>query len=343
MKDLPIIKEHLKDKKYIVITSHRNPDGDAIGSSLGLQLYLEKLGHNVQVMYPSDYPDFVDFLEGIDKVSIYDEDPDGCNMTLEAADLIFCLDFSSLQRIDDMGAFIGALDTPKIIIDHHLDPEDFAVAKIWDTTASSTCELVYDFAVAMGDKTLIDKSISTALFTGILTDTGGLRYSTTSKLFRTVAELQENGVPNQQLQDYIFNSRSVKQIELLGHCLANRMEYLDEYNTCMIVLTSDDFENFNVQRGDLEGIVNHMLKIKSVKMAALITQQPKVVKLSLRSKGDFSVQQFAQKHFRGGGHKNASGGHSFTSLHSTIKKFKSLLPEFKEGLNKIETIDVTTV
>lgn len=334
MDSIKEIKKLLSFPKDVVITTHRNPDGDAIGSSLGLMHYLKKLGHNVKIVSPSDYPMILSWMPEIDSIVVYDNEVEESKAIIEQAELFFCLDFNSLDRIDKVGELIAAKNCPKVMIDHHLDPEPFVDHAISNSSASSTCELVYEVICLLGDKALVDVTVGEALFTGILTDTGSFKYSTSGKLFAIVSELLDIGVDDYKLQDLIFNSLSAKHLRLLGHCLYNRMEILDEYKTGIIVLTKEDYANFDIQRGDTEGIVNYLLKIKDIKMAAFITEQPTIVKISLRSKGDFSVQEIAMKHFKGGGHRNASGGASFKSLRSTVKRFKELLPEYKELLNQ---------
>jgi len=335
MTNLPQLQELLSIPKDITITSHRNPDGDAIGSSLALFHFLEQKGHHVKVVFPSEYPAFVAWMPGADKILIHDIDPGACEFALENSDLIFCLDYNSLTRVDKMGDFIGSLEKKELVlIDHHLYPDiqsDYIYSK---PEASSTCEMIYDFVHLLGEANLITIDMAEAMLTGILTDTGSFRYSTTPHLFKVVASLIERGADDYKLQDLIFNSQTEKQLRLLGHCLNNRMEILDEFHTGIITLTRKDYEYYDIQRGDTEGIVNFLLKMKNIRMAAFITEQPTVVKLSLRSKGDISVQEIATKHFKGGGHKNASGGYSFTGLRSTVKKFKEILPEFKEMLTQ---------
>jgi phosphoesterase RecJ-like protein len=334
MENIAELKALLSIPKTIVITTHRNPDGDAIGSSLGLFHYLNREGHTVRVMAPSEYPSFLAWMPGADDIVIYDIEPERTVELIDKADLIFSLDYNDLERIDKMGEAIRECKAKKVMIDHHLFPEPFADFMLSDTTASSTCELIYDFLELLGAKNKIDPIIAEALFTGILTDTGSFKYSTSPKLFRIVADLVERGVDDVMLQDLIFNSMEEKNLRLLGHCLYNRMEILDEYHTGIITLTKEDYEQYNIQRGDTEGIVNFLLKLKNVRMAAFIHEQPKITKLSLRSKGDFSVQEIAKNHFKGGGHKNASGGASFIGLNATVKKFKSILPQYKEQLTK---------
>lgn len=335
MENIQELKQLLSYPKDIVITSHRNPDGDAIGSSMALYQYLTRcLGHQVTVIVPSEYPANLAWMPATDKILIYDISPEESKKEVEKADIIFCLDFNSLDRIDKLGDIIASLKTPKVMIDHHLFPDPFADYVLSDTSASSTCELIYDFMDMLGETGKIDPDIAEAMYTGILTDTGSFKYAISPKLFRIVASLLEKGVDDLKLQDLIFNSLYEKHLRLLGYCLDQRMEILPEYKTGIITLTKDDYAHFDIKRGDTEGIVNYLLKLKDIKLAAFITEQPTIVKLSLRSKGDFNVQEITKKHFRGGGHKNAAGGASFKGLRYTIKKFKGLLPDYKEELNK---------
>ena len=286
MENINELRHLLQQPRNIVITSHRNPDGDAIGSSLALYHFLRKYDHQVQVVFPSEYPDFVAWLPGAPQILIYDNDPQRSTEAVQAADLIFCLDFNSLDRIDKLGEAIAPLDTTKVLIDHHLDPDYFADYMLWRVGASSTSELIYDFMEQLEALEHLDASIGECLFTGILTDTGSFKYSTSPRLFRVVADLLELGIDDTKIQDLVFNSMREKHLRLLGHCLKNRMEIIPEYRTGIISLTRKDYEYFDIQRGDTEGIVNYLLKIKGIKMAAFITEQPTIVKISLRSKGE---------------------------------------------------------
>jgi len=334
MENLSTLRQLLAIPKNIVITSHRNPDGDAIGSTLAMYFYLNQLGHTVRMVLPSEYPEFLDWMPAIDDIIVYDLKQDRSKELTKNADLVFCLDFNSLDRIDKLGEILHHDAKGKIVmIDHHLDPEPFADFVLSEPTASSTCELVYDFLLMLDEKDKITAPLAESIMTGILTDTGSFRYGTSPKLYRTVAELIELGVDDYKLQDRITNSLKEKHLRLLGHCLNNRMEILEEYNTGIIVLTKQDYAHFAISRGDTEGIVNYILKIKKMKMAVFIMEQPTIVKISLRSKGDFSVQEIAQRYFRGGGHKNASGGASYKGLRSTVRQLKEILPLYEEQLN----------
>lgn len=332
MENLEALKQLLAMPQDVVIVTHRNPDGDAIGSSIGLSLFLQRNGHNTKVIAPSEYPDFLAWMPQTDDILIQDNEPEDVERAIKRATVIFCLDFNSLDRIDKTGELIGEVRCPKVMIDHHLFPEPFADYVLSETSASSTCELVYDFIHMLDMRQYLDPVVGECLFTGILTDTGSFKYSNSPKLFRTVADLLEIGVDDLRLQDLIFNSMEEKQLRILGHCLYNRMEILPEYQTGIITLTKEDYAYFDIQRGDTEGVVNFLLKLRNVKLAAFIHEQPKIVKLSLRSKGDIDVQEMAKRHFRGGGHKNAAGGASFHSLNVTVRRFKEILPEYQHQL-----------
>ena len=331
--DIIELQSYLSVPKDITLIAHRNPDGDALGSALGLRLYLEKKGHLVKIVMPSESPNTFSFLPHFYDIIVFDLKHDEARAALSNADCIFCLDFNGLDRVDKLGEVIQYSNAKKILIDHHLDPEPFADHMFSDTEASSTCELVFNFIEDLGDAGMIDEQIGNCLFTGLITDTGSFKYNTRPNTYNVAAKLKMAGVDDYALQDQINNSLKPKNLRLLGHCLANRMEILEDYGAALIHLTREDYANFDIQRGDTEGIVNYLLMIKSVNVAAFITEQPTIVKISLRSKNDISVQEIASKHFNGGGHKNASGGALYASLEDVIAKFKRVIPFF---LNKNE-------
>ncbi len=323
----------LKHPQDVVILSHRNPDGDAIGSSLGLAHYLRRNGHSVHVIVPSEYPDFLAWMPGVNDVLIFDDETEDATRVVKNGTLFFLLDFNSLDRIDKLGELLIGDARPRIMIDHHMFPEPEADPIFSDTTASSTCEMIYQFIDGLGQAAQVDKNIAECLYTGIVTDTGGFKYSTSPELFRTVARLLEHGADDYKVQDHIWNSMTEKQLRLLGHCLANRMELLPEFRTGIISLTKEDYKDFDIKRGDTEGIVNQLLRMPGIMIAAFIHEQPTIVKLSIRSKGDMDVQQICKANFRGGGHKNAAGGASFQPLTATVRRFKQLLPTYADEIN----------
>ncbi len=326
----PALKQLIHIPQNVAILSHRNPDGDAIGSSLAMRHYLEQYGHTVHVVFPSEYPEEFEALPGAEDILIWDIHTEECKQVLSRKNLFFLLDFNAYARIDRVGDYVKDLPNKRVVmIDHHLYPDEIADFVYSEPEASSTCEMVYRFIQGIGDGQRINPTVGKCIFTGIITDTGSFRHATNSTVYRIAADLVERGVDDTAVQDMIFNSQKERHLRLLGHCLTHRMEYLPEYHTALIWLSKKDYEMFSIQRGDTEGIVNHLLSMRDVRLAAFIHNQPTVVKLSLRSKGNIDVQQICEKHFKGGGHKNASGAYSHDSLRGTIEKFKDLLPEYK--------------
>ena len=233
-----------------------------------------------------------------------------------------------MDRVDKLGESIQFAKAKKILIDHHLDPEPFTDIEFSDISASSTCELVFKLIDDLGDRHKIDPSMGESIFTGLITDTGSFRYGTRPYTYEVAAALKQAGVDDYLLSDKIYNSQKVKHLRLLGHCLANRMEIMEDYGVGIMWLTRKDYADFDIQRGDTEGIVNYMLMIENVKVAAFILEQPAIIKISLRSKGDISVQEIAQKYFNGGGHKNASGGGVYASLKDVKDRVRKVMPEY---------------
>jgi phosphoesterase RecJ-like protein len=327
--DIKQIEEWLSYPKDVVILTHRNPDGDALGSSLAMRHFLEKFSHSVKVIIPSEYPTNFSWMPGLDDALIYDLNQEDCLAALEKAEWLISLDFNGLDRIDKLGKHIEKhSDKPSLLIDHHIDPEPFTDEVYSDTEASSTCEMLYKFIGMLDEVGKIDQTIAECLFTGIITDTGRFRHSTNKDVYKIAGDLKDLGIRDERVNDYIFNSYTEKQLRLLGYCLYKRLEVLEEFDTAIISLTREDYKRFNIQRGDTEGIVNYMMMMPHIRLAAFITEQPTIVKLSLRSKGDVSVQEIARNHFKGGGHKNAAGGSMRTSLSKAIKTFKSVIPPY---------------
>ncbi len=327
------LKQQLSLPKKIVLTSHRNPDGDAIGSMLGLFQVLIDLGHDVRLIVPSDYPEAFNWLAGCRKMIVHDRREAEANSRVEQADIIFSLDYNALDRVDNLGASIRKNKSAiKVLIDHHLYPEPFADYELSDTTASSTCELIVDFLDSLEWADKLTAAGATCLYTGILTDTGSFKYATSPKLFRTVARLLEAGANDYDIQNRIFNNNSLARLKASAYCIHETLVVLPEFATAYATLDQDDYKRLNIRRGDTDGIVNRILSLKGIVFAALITEQKDIVKLSLRSLGDFSAQQVATEHFNGGGHKNASGGRSNVSLKETVKKFESILPQYEHEL-----------
>ncbi len=322
MENIKELHSLLQQPKNIVILSHRNPDGDAIGSSLGLYWFLKEYHHHIQVIFPSDYPTFVAWMPDANKIMICDTEKEKSFEKILSADIIFCLDFNALDRIDPMEDVMKKTTAKIVMIDHHMFPENFSEFTLSKTDRSSTCELIYEFIDLLHETEKINQKIADCLYAGMITDTGSFKYNVFPSTMRVAGALLEAGANNDFIQEEIFNSLGEKELRLLGHCLYNRMEIHEELETGIIYLTKEDFETFDIQRGDTEGIVNYILKLKNVRVAAFIKEQPTIIKLSMRSKGDFSVQEIATKYFKGGGHKNASGGYFYGNIENCIDRFK---------------------
>lgn len=323
----------LLQSKNIVIVTHANPDGDAMGSTLGFMHYLRAKGNRACVITPTPYASFLKWLPGDKDVIVYTYQQELANKMLDQADLVCCLDFNALHRINELGEKIEKLNVKKAVIDHHLFPKDFQDVLISNTKASSTCELIYEIISLIDGEKAITEDIAHCLYTGILTDTGGFQFSCTSPRVHEIAgKLLELGVEPDKVQNRVFNSFNENRLRLLGHCLSNRLKIYPEYHTAMIYLTQEDWDNFKVKGGDTEGIVNYPLKMSDIYFSAFIIERPDLIKMSFRSKGDYNVNHFAGKFFQGGGHANAAGGKSMEDLDKTIQKFESVLPECKEDL-----------
>ena len=327
MEQLPQLKSLLAIPKSCVILSHRNPDGDALGSSLALSLFLQSMNHQVRVIFPSDFPVNFEWMPQTEEILIFDMNQKLVEETIKSADLIFCLDFNSLDRIDRIAPFILERNVPKVMIDHHIDPEPFADLVFSYDTLSSTSEIIYDLIREINPAKLKSKLILECLYTGLMTDTGSFHHATSPKVFQMMAEMKSNGLDDTRIQELVNNSQPDKYLRLLAHCLHNRMELIPEHQFGLIYLTKEDYRNYDIRRGDTEGIINYLMMLKSIRIGALVMNQPTIVKLSLRSKGEYSVQQVCRQHFNGGGHRNASGGSSKSSLEDTLQKLKEVIAQ----------------
>ena len=329
------VKTLLSSPKKIVIIPHTNPDADALGSSLGLRGYLLKKNHPVNVISPTDYPKFLNWMEGHKEVIVLNEKNESeIDFFIQNAEIIFCLDFNSLKRIDHLGSLVEKSKAIKILIDHHLDPDDFADFSYASIDAAATAELIYEFIVKLGDREFITPDIAENLYAGIMTDTGQFKYkNTTQNVHYVTANLMELGADISKVGSLIYDTNSYSRLKFLGFALSQRLTFLKEYNTAYIAINACDLERFNSQTGDTEGLVNYALSLENVILGVLISERNGEIRLSLRSKGDFSVNDLAKKHFNGGGHRNAAGGTSELPFEETVKKFENILSDYKEELN----------
>ncbi len=340
---LALFAKEISSPKKIFITTHVKPDADALGSSLGLANYLIKKGHDVCVVTPSDYPSFLNWMEGNESVLDFShpDQVDQVKKKLEEAEVIFCLDFSVLNRVNELGELIRASDAFVVNIDHHQDPEDFADFRIWSTKAAATCELVYEMIVDLGDKDLIDKGIAECLYAGIMTDTGGFRHpNTTKNVHLVVAELLELGADTSQIANWIYDSNSVNRLKFIGFAISRRLVVREDLHLAYFAISKKDLKKYQSQTGDTEGLVNYALSLEGIKVAALFSEREDGIKISFRSCTDVAVNKFAAAYFNGGGHKNAAGGKSELGLKETVQLFESLIEEHQEELYHPKPVSV---
>lgn len=325
----------IQSPKKITVLSHVNPDGDAIGSSLAFSQFLQKLGHEVEVMVSNDFPGFLAWMPGASCIHIYDKESDICDQILESSDLIAILDFNHISRAGLIQDRLKSLKVNKILIDHHRDTDidDFFCA-LSDTQVSSTSELVAETILHYGEH-FVDESIATNILVGIVTDTGSFSHSIFHpETFSICAKMIEKSVSYNQIHQLVYDTFSESRLRLLGFSISNKMDILDDYSTAIISLTKEELASFDYQVGDTEGVVNYPLSMKKIKMSVLVTERQGVIRFSFRSKGSFSVHELAQKYFNGGGHTNAAGGTLSCSMEAALEKLHRILPEYKTMLNQ---------
>lgn len=305
------IKELITTPQNVVITTHFNPDADAMGSSLALYQFLLNFGHSVQVITPSEIAENLMWMHGSDKVLAYSKNTnhDLCLQKIEEASLIFCLDFSGIGRIEALAEPVLASNATKVIVDHHINPESFANILLHNTEAAATCELIYDLIVNLGHKNLITNTIAQCLYAGIMADTGSFRHpNTTAHVHQIVADLIANGLHTNIVHRNLHDNNSLEKLQLLGYLLSEKLKTIPGLPIAYLSITAQELIRFNSKSGDTEGIVNYALGIKGIKMACIMIEREDMIKMSFRSTEHIAVNDIAQAHFSGGGHKNAAGG-----------------------------------
>jgi bifunctional oligoribonuclease and PAP phosphatase NrnA len=328
-------KKLLGESTDVLITTHYNPDGDAIGSSLALYHFLVSEGINAKVLIPNELPSFLQWMPGIKQATIYNEDTDAGNALIESADLIFCMDYNGLNRVKLFSDQLRSAKATRILIDHHVQPENEFDLSFSIISVSSTSELLYQLLDEAGFAAKITKEMAECFFVGIMTDTGSFSYACNRhETFDIAAKLINTGIDVERIHRMVYDTYSESRMRLLGHCLGTNMKVLPQFATAYIWLTQKELEEFEYQQGDTEGVVNYALSIQNVAVAALFTERGDRVRVSLRSKGEFSVNEFARAHFNGGGHRNAAGGDVFKTMPETLAWFESLLPVYSVEIHK---------
>ncbi len=328
------IQKLIHDPKNIVVIGHKNPDGDAIGSSLGLSNFLRQRGHKVATLMPNDFPTFLKWIPEAKEIIVHEQDLKKSEDIITEADLIFTLDFNELNRTGKLQSLLEKVSCDFVMIDHHQQPGSFAKVTYSDVSMSSTSQMVFHFMEDLDDLALLNKEIATQLYVGIMTDTGSFRFPATSATtHRVIAKLLENGAINSEIHQNIYDTNSPDRLKLLGIALKN-LTILPKFNTAYITLSQQELTLHNFKKGDTEGFVNYALSISGVIFSVVFieSKREKIIKISLRSKGNFSVNEFSRSHFNGGGHTNAAGGKSYQSLNETVASFISILPTYKKSL-----------
>ncbi len=334
--DISIINKLLSSPKKIVVIGHKNPDGDAIGSSLGLCNFLKQKGHQVQVVMPNDFPEFLKWIPEASTIINYEQNFEDTKTAIEQAEIIFTLDFNALNRTGNLATELERATADFILIDHHQQPDDYAIVTYSDVAMCSTSEMIFHFMEKLKGIQLLNKKIATQLYVGIMTDTGSFRFSaTTATTHRVIAHLIEAGAENDSIHQNVYDTNSPDRLKLLGTAL-NNLVILPQFRTAYITISQNELNNNNFKKGDTEGFVNYALSMSGVIFAIIFIENKKedIVKISLRSKGDFSVNEFSRNHYNGGGHTNAAGGRSLKKLPETIEEFISILPLYKKELNE---------
>lgn len=323
------IESAILSSSHIVITSHKSPDGDSVGSSLGLLYFIEKLGKKAVVCHPDAAPDFLQWIN-TSPILLMSEQPDAVKKEFESADLIFCLDYNGTDRIGDMQTLLEAATCQKIMVDHHLNPQDFATITVSETESSSTAQLIVELIEQSGNGTLLDEKIGTPLYLGILTDTGSFRFSSVQpRTHELLAKLLAAGVQHHLVHENLNDTNTASRLRLQGFAMSQKLEIIEDYHVAIISLTQEELNAYKYQKGDTDSLANLALSIKGMKAAIVFSERDGIIKISFRSKGkENPVNVLAAEHFNGGGHANASGGMSELSMPETLDKIRSLVPQY---------------
>lgn len=323
------LEDWIENAEKIAILTHTNPDGDAIGSSLGLALALTGLGKDAQVIIPDGLPDFLRWLPGIERSTTFAYKREKAEEIINGAELIFCLDFNDPARLNGIEDLLAKSRARKILIDHHEDPVLFADINICESSKGSVGEMIYLFLDELFGKEVMNQEIATCLYVAIMTDTGNFSYASSyPEIFHVVGDLMQYGIDKNNIYSAVYDSFTEDRMRLQGYCMQEKMRVLSEYNTAYISLTDEELQRFKHRKGDTEGFVNIPFGIKGIRFTALFVEKKDRIKISFRSRGSFPVNRVASEHYRGGGHINAAGGDSFLTMEETLAQFESILKEY---------------
>ena len=328
------VENLLANHDKIVIVTHVSPDGDAIGSSLGLYHYLTEMGKNVTIIVPNAFPEFLDWMPSTKEILLYEKYSEFAAKIINEAGLLFCLDFNIPKRTACLAPLVEAAKAKKVMVDHHPDPSSFCDVTISHPEISSTSELIFRLICQMGDFEEMSKKSAECIYTGMMTDTGGFTYnSNNAQIYYIIAELLKKGINKDQIYSNVFNSYSEDRYRMLGYTLSEKMKVYPEYHAALVTLTKEEQAKYNAKKGDTEGFANLPLNISGIIFAVFIREDNEMVKISLRSQGTFPCNKFSAQCFNGGGHLNASGGEFYGTVEEAVAVFEKALPEYADLLN----------
>lgn len=332
--DIAALQRLVGDADRIVLVCHVAPDGDAMGSTLGMWHILKAMGKRPAVITPDVPTHTLSFLPGAREVMPVTRYTDRAMVHIQAADLIICLDFNALMRIDKMQPMIEASQAPKVLIDHHLGPEEFADVIISRPQSSSTCYLLYEVIREAGWECFMSREAAECLYCGMMTDTGNFSFNSNDpELYIDIARLLGHGINKDYIYKMACDTRTVDQLRLNAYALDRNLTVYPAHRAAVITLDQDELKMFNYKKGDTEGLVNQPLSVPDIVYSIFLRQDnPEFVKVSMRSKGDFPVNLMCEKYFGGGGHKNAAGGEQHCSLAEVLVKLEKVMADFDQYL-----------
>lgn len=328
--NIDLFGEWLKETEKIVIVTHVSPDGDAMGSSLGLYHFLISQNKTVNIIVPNAFPEFLKWMPGAKNITLYDQQKENADKLIADADMICCLDFNGLKRIEEVGNTVKEAKARKVMVDHHPFPDDFCSIVMSHPEISSTSELVFRLITRLGYFDEITKEGAECIYTGMMTDTGSFTYNSNSQeIYFIISQLISKGIDKDDINRNVYNTYSESRLRLMGYVLHSKMKVYPECHAAMMSLTQDELKEFNYVKGDSEGFVNIPLSIKDVKFSVFFREDTDMIKVSLRSVGEFPCNQFASEFFSGGGHLNASGGEFYGTMQQAIEIFEQALEKYK--------------
>ena len=334
--NIAAIAAAVKGGNRFVVLAHKNPDGDAVGSTLALCHYLRSIGKDAVVVLPNAFPVFLSWMPGTDDVLLYDAEKERCDNAIVAADVLFCLDFNVLSRTGDVCPSLLSSSAKKVLVDHHPQPSDEFDVRVSHPEACSTCELVFRVITALGGVEALNFEMAQCIYTGMMTDTGAFAYASTRKdVYLIIAELLDKGIDKDWIYRKVFYNFSVTRMRLWGYAMYDKLKVYNKYNAALITLSHSELMRFYASKGDTEGLVNQPLQIKGMRFSCFLREeQPGKINVSLRSVDDFPCNAVAAEFFNGGGHKNASGGEVYGTMEMAVERFRQVLQKFKVELTE---------